>query len=106
MIVSHLVWAPLPERRWFSLSGRITSPCLWPCSHGSPVSGGSADWVRPSTFNTQYIKISNVARPIVHCPALQLESQKAVTAYFSSKQLLPFGFARHCYKDTRIQKLY
>ena len=24
-----------------------------------------------------------------------VQSQKAVTAYFSSKQLLPFGFAEH-----------
>ena len=33
---------------------------------------------------------------LVHCG---LQSQKAVTAYFPSRQLLPFNFARlHCFK--------
>ena len=30
-----------------------------------------------------------------------MQSQKAVTAYFSSKQLLPFGFAKRCFSRRR-----
>ena len=40
-------------------------------------------------------------RDVARAQCLVLQSQKAVTAYLESKQLLPFGFAQHSCSDVR-----
>ena len=40
--------------------------------------------------------IDNIDTQKIDVVSTALQSQKAVTAYFKSKQLLPFGFARQC----------
>ena len=48
-----------------------------------------------------FILVRYVNRRGVKCSAVQ--SQKAITAYLTSKQLLPFGFAEQCCHHTMIK---
>ena len=47
----------------------------------------------------------NILRSVYNRPTA-VQSQKAVTAYFTSKQLLPFGFARQNYKCCLVNQLF
>ena len=59
--------------------------------------GQTAGGEKIGVIQDESVTVLTAPRPGRLFPALQ--SQKAVSAYLSSKQLLPFGFALHCKRE-------